>query len=126
MNPIIGIDIAIWNGFLLPVFCKWVATAPVIGGKAARNSSDDEGAADLGVAAETAETESEDRGEAGGFPAEDQAEKSDGGVAVGLGGTEDEDKTHAEVEGEDVAGLDPADGYDAAGEETVECVQALG
>jgi hypothetical protein len=35
MKPIIGINIAIWNGFLLPWFCKWVATAPVIGGKAA-------------------------------------------------------------------------------------------
>jgi hypothetical protein len=94
--------------------------------RAAGNSSDDEGAADLGVAAETAETESEDRGEAGGFPAEDETEESDGGVAVGLGGSENEDKTHAEVEGEDIAGLDPADGHDAAGEETVECVEALG
>jgi len=44
---------------------------------------------------------------------------------VGLGGCEDEDETHAEVEGEDVAGFNPADGHDSTGEETVECVEAL-
>jgi hypothetical protein len=43
-----------------------------------------------------------------------------------LGGGEHEYETHSEVEGEDVAGFDPADCHEAAGEETVECVEALG
>ena len=74
---------------------------------------------------ETTKTECEDRGEAGGFPAKNQAEHGDGSVAVRLRGREDEHEGHAEVDGENVAGLDGWEGHETTGEETVEGIEAL-
>jgi hypothetical protein len=95
-------------------------------GSTSRDGGDDERSPNLGVATETTETECEDRGEAGGFPAENHAQEANGGVSIGLGGGEHEDEGHAEVDGEDVAGLDDREGHETAGEETIECIQTLG
>lgn len=45
---------------------------------------------------------------------------------MGLRGGQDEDEAHEEVGGEYVAGLDGAESHEAAGQEAIECVEALG
>ena len=94
-------------------------------GSASGDGGDNKRASNLGVTSETTETESEDRCEAGGLPAENHAEETDGGVAARLGGCEDEDEGHAEVDGENVTGFDDGEGHETAGEETVEGVETL-
>ena len=78
------------------------------------------------MATKTSEAECKDCREAGGFPAEDEAEKSDGCITLRLRSCEHEDEAHAEIRGEDVTGFEGADCHETAGEETVECVEALG
>ena len=78
------------------------------------------------MATETTEAEGEDCGEAGAFPAGDEAKHGDVGVAARLGSGEYEDEAHEEVGGEEVTGFDGFEGHDAAGEEAVEGVETLG
>lgn len=77
------------------------------------------------MTAQTTEAEGKDRGEAGGLPAEDETEHSDGGIAVRLRGGSDEDEAHEQVDGEDVARLDGLEGHHTASQETIEGVEAL-
>ena len=64
-------------------------------GSAARDSRDDESAANFSVTAETTETEGENGCEASGFPAEDETEHGNGYISRGLRGRKNENEAPA-------------------------------
>ena len=71
------------------------------------------------------QTEGKDSGEAGRLGAQHENEHGDGGGALCVHGGDGEDDTEAEVDAENISGLEGGDSEKAAGEKAVEGVKAL-